>query len=310
MPTATPTATLTPNVAPQIEVLEFDRNIVVSDLDLSTRVKPGEEFETRVRGRDDDGNMSYMALEDEDGTVLAREDCSAQQGSQCTVILRLIAPDSGGRLMEFYAVAVDSRGESSDRVLLQAETRKTSRSGGGSSGSSGSSGGNVPPPTPTPTPTPIPRPVLTISDGRTLESETSFHEIILNVARRGVAGFDIIFVIDDPMVARIVSVTFAPDFGLTNEELIQVQIGTTSGNSLSPAVYEVHLFAADAAQLVTDGMVEVLFAVVELRAEPLPEGVSSKQTSLRLSKGLLGIQDDDDGTPIDVEMQSGVLVVN
>jgi hypothetical protein len=66
----------------------------------------------------------------------------------------------------------------------------------------------------------------------------------------------------------------------------------------------------DVAQLVTDEMIDVVFAVVELRAEPLPEGVSSQQTLLRLSNGLLGIQDDFNSVPIDVEMQFGVLVVN
>ena len=262
---------------------------MLSDIDFSTSVKPEEEFETRVRGRDDDGNMSYIVLEDEDGTVMAREDCGPQRGSQCTVILRLTAPEFSGRLMEFYAVAVDARGESSDRILLQAETRKASRAGGGSSGGSGS---NNPPPTSTPTPLPI----LAISDGQALEGETSFHEIILDFARVGVSGFDIIVVIDDPTVAQIVGVTFAPEFGLTSQELIEAQ--------------EVHLIAVDLAQLVTDGMEDVPFAVIELLAEPLPEGVSSKQTLLTLSNGDRGIQDDDNGTPIDVTFQSGVLVVN
>ncbi len=189
---------------------------------------------------------------------------------------------------------MDARGESSNRILLQAETRKASRTGGGSSGGSGSSGSNTPPPTPTP----IPLPILAISDGQTVEGETSFHEIVLDVARGGVAGFDIVFVIDDPTVAQIVGVTFAPAFNVIE------------GRSKFPTVYEVHLSVVDVAQLVTDEMIDVVFAVVELRAEPLPEGVSSQQTLLRLSNGLLGIQDDFNSVPIDVEMQFGVLVVN
>ena len=99
IPSATPTATLTANVAPQFEVIEFDRKTVLSDIDLSTSVKPEEEFETRVRGKDDDGNMSYIVLEEEDGTVLEREDCGPRRGSQCTVIWRLTAPEFSGRLM-------------------------------------------------------------------------------------------------------------------------------------------------------------------------------------------------------------------
>jgi len=139
---------------------------------------------------------------------------------------------------------------------------------------------------------------LAISDGQTVEGETSFHEIVLDVARGGVAGFDIVFVIDDPAVAQIVGVTFAPAFNVIE------------GRSKFPTVYEVHLSVVDVAQLVTDEMIDVVFAVVELRAEPLPEGVSSQQTLLRLSNGLLGIQDDFNSVPIDVEMQFGVLVVN
>ena len=298
-PVAVPTATATliPNQAPDVEVLEFDGKTVASEEDLSTRVRPEEEFDVRVRGTDDDGNLAYLELVDEDGAVLATEECRPHQGNRCTVVMSLIAPDSSGRVMVFYALAADARGEFSGRVRLQAETRSASSGGGSSGGSS--------PPSPTPTPVPI----LTLSDAESTAGEISSHSIVLDKAPRGLSGFDITITVVEPSVARIVGVTFASEFDLTNEALIKLEIGTTSGTSTSPAIYQVHLFAADASQLVTSGMTDILFGVVELKAEPLPDGVLFQQTTIALAVGLLGLQDDENGNPINAMMSPGVLIV-
>ena len=89
-----------------------------------------------------------------------------------------------------------------------------------------------------------------------------------------------------------------------------MKIGITTGTSTSPAIYEVHLFAADASQAVTSGMTHVSFAVVELRAEPLPDGVNLQQTTISVTNGLLGIQNDESGTSVDAILSPGTLIVN
>ena len=132
----------------------------------------------------------------------------------------------------------------------------------------------------------------------------------MNTAPGGVAGFDITVTVDDPSVARIVGVTFAPGFDLTNEELIRLEIGATNGTSPSPAIHQVHLFAVDILESVTSGMTNVPFAVIELKAEPLPVGVFSQGTAITISNGLLGTQDDNEGTPVNTVMMPGTLTVD
>ena len=146
-PTATPIPTNTPapNSAPTLEVLRLSR-IDISTQHQSDRAfrlylggpaSRGAEIPVRLRGRDADGNLDYLAIIDKYGVILDEASCEAGMESECTLVLTMTSPEDWDQIKRVYAVAVDREGASSERTTLGVST------------------------SPEPTPTPTPRPATT-----------------------------------------------------------------------------------------------------------------------------------------------------
>ena len=153
-PTDTPTAA--PNSAPTLEVLQFSGIRVSPNPKRSVfRVflsgARSREIPIRLRARDVDGNLRYMALIDDDGVILDQANCEADMARECTLVLTMNSPDDYDRIIRFHGVAVDGEGarsEESRLVLSSAPSPDT--------------------PTPTPEPTPTPQPTPTVPPSKTV----------------------------------------------------------------------------------------------------------------------------------------------
>ena len=163
-PTATPIPTNTPgpNSAPTLEVLRLSR------IDISTRhqsdrafrlylggpASRGAEIPVRLRGRDADGNLDYLAIIDKYGVILDEASCEAGMESECTLVLAMTSPEDWDQIKRVYAVAVDREGASSERTTLGVSTSPEPTP--------------TPTPRPAPTPTPTPRPTPTVPPLKTV----------------------------------------------------------------------------------------------------------------------------------------------
>ena len=163
-PTATPIPTNTPapNSAPTLEVLRLSR------IDISTRhqsdrafrlylggpASRGAEIPVRLRGRDADGNLDYLAIIDKYGVILDEASCEAGMESECTLVLTMTSPEDWDQIKRVYAVAVDREGASSERTTLGVSTSPEPTP--------------TPTPRPAPTPTPTPRPTPTVPPLKTV----------------------------------------------------------------------------------------------------------------------------------------------
>ena len=145
-PTDTPTAA--PNSAPTLEVLQFSGIRVSPNPKRSVfRVflsgARSREIPIRLRARDVDGNLRYMALIGENGAILDQAGCEADMAWECTLVLTMNSPDDYDRIIRFHGVAVDGEGAKSEESKLVL-----------------SSAPSPDPPTPEPTPTPQPTPTV------------------------------------------------------------------------------------------------------------------------------------------------------
>ena len=163
-PTATPIPTNTPgpNSAPTLEVLQLSR-IEISTRHQSDRAfrlylggpaSRGAEIPVRLRGRDADGNLDYLAIIDKYGVILDEASCEAGMESECTLVLTMTSPEDWDQIKRVYAVAVDREGASSERTTLGVSTSPEPTP--------------TPTPRPAPTPTPTPRPTPTVPPLKTV----------------------------------------------------------------------------------------------------------------------------------------------
>ena len=151
-----------PNNAPTLEILEFDKKTVASQENLAESVRPEEKVDVRLRAQDEDGNLLYLALVDEDGDIISSEECGSQRGIQCTITLQIEAPDKANEVVIFSAIAMDDRDASSEPISMQIETVRVSAGGGGGGGSTAPSApASTPSDTATPTATATPVPTST-----------------------------------------------------------------------------------------------------------------------------------------------------
>ncbi|MCH8871079.1 MAG: hypothetical protein IIC85_15305, partial [Chloroflexi bacterium] len=215
-PTLTPTATRTPdspNDAPTVEVLEFDGRSVSSPADLQRRATPREEIGIRVRAKDTDGNLAFVAIIESGGREIERKRCNESRGKQCTVIFSVKASSRVGEFKTFFAVAEDSRGRQSNIVQMSIETIRAPIGGGGGGGGGGSTANTPVPPTPTctaivdPLPT-FSAPTLALESGNGCVGQTIMLNIVLSDAPNGFSGFHAIVAVANPSIAEIVDVQY------------------------------------------------------------------------------------------------------
>ena len=108
----------------------------------------------RLRGRDADGNLDYLAIIDKYGVILDEASCEAGMESECTLVLTMTSPEDWDQIKRVYAVAVDREGASSERTTLGVSTSPEPTP--------------TPTPRPAPTPTPTPRPTPTVPPLKTV----------------------------------------------------------------------------------------------------------------------------------------------
>ena len=117
-PAFTPTATATPlpavNTAPALQVLEFNGQRVSTGVNLTGG--RNQEVSIKLVARDENGNLAYIALIEEKGTVLAQESCVPDMTAECTLVLTMTSPEGYGQRVKFNAVAVDGEGLKSQPI--------------------------------------------------------------------------------------------------------------------------------------------------------------------------------------------------
>ena len=151
--TTPPTATTTPavNSPPTVQVMTFggfgQARPFPADEVYKVNIS-GSRVSIKLRGQDDDGNLAYLAIVDEDDEIQGQSDCDATMGSECTLEVTVPSPAEYDRAFTYYGVAVDSDGAISEK---SARIEITSVSDSGSYAS-------IPTPSPTPAPVPVPTP--------------------------------------------------------------------------------------------------------------------------------------------------------
>ena len=161
--TSTPTDTSTTptpvsNSAPTLEVLQFS-GIRVSPNPKRSAFRVflsgarSREIPIRLRGRDVDGNLRYLALIDDDGVILDQASCEADMAWECTLVLTMNSPDDYDQIIRFHGVAVDGEGARSEESKLALSSAPSP---------------DTPTPTPEPTPTPTPQPTPTVPPLKTV----------------------------------------------------------------------------------------------------------------------------------------------
>ena len=117
-PAFTPTATATPlpavNTAPALQVLEFNGRRVSTGVNLTGG--RNQEVSIKLVARDENGNLAYIALIEEKGTVLAQESCVPDMTAECTLVLTMTSSEGYGQRVKFNAVAVDGEGLKSQPI--------------------------------------------------------------------------------------------------------------------------------------------------------------------------------------------------
>ena len=158
-PTATSTADI--NSPPTVQVMTFGgigQARPFPDDEVYKVNISGSRVSIKLRGQDEDGNLDYLAIVDEDDEVQGRSDCDAAMGSECTLEVTIPSPAEYDRAFTYHGIAVDSEGAVSEKSV-RIEVTSVWDKGGYASGPTSSP---RPPSTPTPTPrppTPPPTPV-------------------------------------------------------------------------------------------------------------------------------------------------------
>ena len=117
-PAFTPTATATPlpavNTAPALQVLEFNGRRVSTGVNLTGG--RNQEVSIKLVARDENGDLAYIALIEENGKVLAQESCVPDMTAECTLVLSMTSPEGYGQRVVFFAVAVDKKDLRSEEI--------------------------------------------------------------------------------------------------------------------------------------------------------------------------------------------------
>ena len=108
-----PTATSTPavNSPPTVHVMRyggFRRLVPVPHGETQIINASGARASVDLRGRDEDGNLDYLAVVDENDEILGRADCDASMGSECTLEVRISSPGVYDKVFKYYGIAVDT----------------------------------------------------------------------------------------------------------------------------------------------------------------------------------------------------------
>ena len=108
-----PTATSTPavNSPPTVHVMRyggFRRLVPVPHGEAQIINASGSWASVGLRGRDEDGNLDYLAVVDENDEILGRADCDASMGSECTLEVRISSPGVYDKVFKYYGIAVDT----------------------------------------------------------------------------------------------------------------------------------------------------------------------------------------------------------
>ena len=158
-PTATSTAGI--NSPPTVQVMTFggigQARPFPDDKVYKVNIS-GSRVSIKLRGQDEDGNLDYLAIVDEDDEILGQADCDAAMGSECTLEVTIPSPAEYDRAFTYHGIAVDSEGATSEKSARIEVTSVWDK--GSSAGSSPPRLRPPSPPTPTPRPpTPPPTPV-------------------------------------------------------------------------------------------------------------------------------------------------------
>lgn len=236
---STPTATRTPaspNDPPTIEVLEFDGRSVSSPNDLQRNAKPEEQIDMRVRGKDSDGNLAFIALIGTNGGELDRKWCEENRREQCTVVFSVKAEKRVGETKTFFALAEDLRGKQSNTIQMSILTERAAlgSSGGGGGGSSNT-------PTPTATPVVTTTPILSLESDSGFVNETISLDLTLSEVPDGFSGFHVEITVSEPTIAEITDVLYNPLYSMH-----------TKAPSIFPTA-SATLFAADLKTMIQGG---------------------------------------------------------
>lgn len=302
-----------PNDDPTVVVLEIDGDSVSSPQDLNIFADPREDIDIRVRGLDEDGNLSYVALIEADGDILVSKNCDESRGSRCTVILGIKSDSQVGEIKTFFAVAEDSNGRRSAGIQMSIETERAAIGGGGGGGGGG---GNSPPNTPVPTstptasPTPAPgltcdnegdalpafgTPTLAMESGQGPVGQSICLDLYLSEAPNGLSGYHVKVTIGEPATAQIVDFEYNPLFALGRK--------TGPGTPTPTPTSTVELFAVDIGRNIGVGDTDIWLATVELSL------LEAGDTQVTLVLGAFGVQEELGALMTVVEVD-GALTVN
>ena len=182
-PTATSTADV--NSPPTVNVMTFggigQARPFPDDKVYKVNIS-GSRVSIKLRGQDEDGNLDYLAIVDEDDEILGQADCDAAMGSECTLEVTIPSPAEYDRAFTYHGIAVDSEGAVSEKSA-RIEVTSVWDKGGYASGSSSSPrppSPVTPPRPPTPSPSPVP-PVDDPDPVLTIDPPTEFEPFIANL---------------------------------------------------------------------------------------------------------------------------------
>ena len=113
-----PTATTTPaaNIPPTVDVMTFRGDPFPDDHTHKINIS-GSKVSIRLRGLDDDGNLDYLAILDEDNEEQGRSECDSTMGSECILEVTIPSPAEYERAFPYFGIAVDREGEVSEKSI-------------------------------------------------------------------------------------------------------------------------------------------------------------------------------------------------
>ena len=102
-----PTATTTPavNSPPTVQVMTYSGRPFPDDQTFKVNIS-GSRVSIRLRGLDDDGNLEYLAIVDEDDDEQGRADCDAAMGSECALEVTVPSPPEYDRAFGYCGLPV------------------------------------------------------------------------------------------------------------------------------------------------------------------------------------------------------------
>ena len=113
-----PMATTTPavNSPPTVDVMTFRGTPFPDDQTFKVNIS-GSRVSIRLRGLDDDGNLDYLAILDEDNEEQGRSECDSTMGSECILEVTIPSPAEYERAFPYFGIAVDSEGAVSEKSI-------------------------------------------------------------------------------------------------------------------------------------------------------------------------------------------------